>query len=319
MNYFLLLYLLTASNLFAKEEVTTEVPYKVQVSQGNFDNKVEISWDSIPTAQYYTLERVYDTPESTVKGKKVDLKTNILVPLTPKTSFTDYTIPFGQHIYTVNAFKTNIAPIEETKRQLKKRLKAIEKSGTNIAIPIETNIITLATYSNVGHRKVSDKEFFLEFQKAIDSSLPRIRTMKMLNFFGEKKKGWKEGQLIYKTTGIIRKPFKVTITYKDFVDQSLRLNGTYEVQIFKLFAQDGKLVGTFHVDGIYKGTITHNLILDGGQSVGGTYDVQQEGGAMVALPWDVTTHPLDDTQYEDALKGTIAESETEEKKESEKE
>lgn len=310
MKYLLLFFMFVTADIYSATQKDQNPSDSISVSDGVFDDKVDISWDSIPTAEYYQLERSYNAPYHTKLGKKQTLETNILLSQTKELSYSDTTIPFGQHVYAVKAFKTNIAPIDESRRQRRKRERAIKKSGTNIAIPLETNVNIIATFSDVGHRKVSDQEFFLEFQKTIDSSLPRIRTMKMLNFFGEKKKGWKNGQLVYKTTGIIRRPFRVTIEYNDFIDQSLALTGTYEVQIFKLFAQEGKLVGTFKVDGIYKGTVTHNLIIDRGQSIGGTYDVQQEGSKLVSLPWDVTTHPLDDSQYEDALKSSLKEEDT---------
>ena len=308
---FLLYFIFMASNIHANVPES----YKLYVSDGNYNNKVDLKWDKVPEAEYYTVKRVYNAPKNSKLGKIVPIETNKLVTQTKTTSYTDNDISFGQHLYVVTAYKTNITEKIETKRERKKREKESKKTETIIPIPIVTNVVAITNMTDLGHRKITDQEFFLEFQKTIDSSLPRIRTMKMLNFFGEKKPGWNKGRLIYKTTGIIRKPFRVTIQYEDFIDQSLSLNGTYEVQIFKLFAQEGKLVGTFNVDGIYKGTVTHNLIIDGGQSIGGTYDVQQEGGKMVSLPWNVTTHPLDDTQYEDALKGTIQETTETEKNE----
>ena len=312
MKVLFLFFMFMISYIFAEETSVTEPsPYTLKVSDGDFNNKVDLVWDTVPEAEYYSVARVYNAPKNTKLGKEVPLETNVLVQTGYQTRYTDNTIPFGEYLYIVTAYQTNIAEKIETKKELKKRTKLMKKTETVIPIPFITNITALSVMTNTGHRTVTDTEFFLEFQKTIDSSLPRIRTMKMLNFFGEKKPGWKNGRLVYKTTGIIRKPFRVTIKYEDFIDQSLSLEGTYEVQIFKLFAQEGKLVGTFNVDGIYKGTVTHNLIIDGGQSVGGTYEVQQEGGKMVSLPWDVTTHPLDDTQYEDALKGTIKESEVE--------
>ncbi|MGL4561432.1 MAG: hypothetical protein ACRCV0_03985 [Brevinema sp.] len=292
MIYFLLI-LMTTSITFANTN-----NYQLSISQGQFNDKVKLAWSIVPDAQYYNIERVYDAPKKTRRGKEEKLPVDILVTNTTETQYTDSTIPFGQYKYIINAFRTNILPLSD------KEIKKNKHNQTMI-----TNIDIIASITNTGYRKVTDKEFFLEFQKGIDSSLPRIRTMKMLNFFGEKKKGWRGGQLIYKTTGIIRKPFKVMIDYKDFMDQNLTLNGLYEVQIFKLFAQEGKLVGTFHVDGIYQGTVTHNLIIKDGKSVGGTYDVQQKDGKMVSLPWDITEHPLDDSQYEKNLKGTLTESE----------
>ena len=302
---FLLFFIFMASNIHANVPVS----YKLYVSDGTYDNKVDLKWDKIPEAEFYTVKRIYNAPKNSKLGKIVPVETNKIVAQTKTTSYSDNAISFGQHLYIVTAYKTNITEKIETKRELKKREKESEKTKMLIPIPIVTNLVAITNMTDLGHRKITDTEFFLEFQKTIDSSLPRIRTMKMLNFFGEKKPGWNKGKLVYKTTGIIRKPFRVTIKYEDFIDQSLSLNGTYEVQIFKLFAQEGKLIGTFNVDGIYKGTVTHNLIIDGGQSIGGTYDVQQEGRKMVSLPWNVTTHPLDDTQYEEALKGSLKESE----------
>ncbi len=288
--HILLIYILYTSPLFAQ---------KMTASDGAFDDKAAISWDVIPGAEFYRLERVYNAPYDSKMGKIVDLETNILIPSTKNTSYIDESIPAGQYLYTVTGFKTNISEIEETPRQKRQREDQIKKDGTNIAAPMQTNIISVGEIKDLGHRKITDTEFFLEFQKGIDSSLPRIRTMKMLNFFGEKKPGWVGGSLIYKTSGIFRKPFRVTIDYKDFTDQYLKLNGVYEVQIYKLLAQEGKLIGT----------VTHNLIVDGGQSVGGTYEVQQEGKPMVSLPWNVTTHPLDDSQYDGNLKSSLKASE----------
>ena len=301
---FLLFFIFMTSNTHANVPES----FNLRVSDGTYDNKVDLKWDKVPDAEYYTVKRIYNAPKNSKLGKIVPIETNKIVAQTKTTIYSDNEVPFGQHIYVVTAYKTNIAEKIETERERKSREKQSEKTEKLIPIPIVTNLIAITNMIGLGHRKITDKEFFLEFQKTIDSSLPRIRTMKMLNFFGEKKPGWKNGRLIYKTTGIIKKPFRVTIKYEDFIDQGLSLNGTYEIQIFKLFAQEGKLIGTFNVDGIYKGTITHNLIIDGGQSVGGTYEVQQEGGKMVSLPWDITTHPLDDTQYEEALKGSLKES-----------
>ncbi|MGL4394818.1 MAG: hypothetical protein ACRCS8_06310 [Brevinema sp.] len=271
MKLFYLL-LLSTSISFAQ---TTEPT--LTISQGEFSDKVNLSWSPISGANSYSVERVYDAPIKMRRGKEVKVPVDIIVTNTALTTHIDNSISFGMHKYIVKAFGADNSIISEI--------------------------------TNTGYRKVTDTEFFLEFQKAIDSSLPRIRTMKMLNFFGEKKKGLRGGQLIYKTTGIIKKPFKVMIDYKDFIDQGLKITGLYEVQIFKLMAQEGKLVGTFQVEGIYNGTVTHNLIIDRGQSVGGTYDVQQQGGKLVSLPWDVTEHPLDDSKYEQNLKGTLKEAE----------
>jgi len=287
----------------------TNLNYHLKASDGIYSNKVHLQWDHIPKADFYTISRSYNTPfQITKRGKKEPVDVLILKDLYHKTSYIDYSIPFGQYKYIITAYKTNIAPKKETKREIRKRKRLSRKTKNIIPIPIETNIIPISTLEDFGHRTVSDKEFFLEFQKGIDSSLPRIRTMKMLNFFGEKEEGLSNGQLIYKTTGIIRKPFRVMISYSNFIDQSLSLNGTYEVQIFRLFAQEGKLVGTFQVKGIYNGTVTHNLIIDRGQSIGGTYEVQQTNGTITSLPWDIASHPLDDTLYEESLKHSIKES-----------
>ncbi|MGL4367473.1 MAG: hypothetical protein ACRCTQ_04240 [Brevinemataceae bacterium] len=251
--------------------------YRLDASDGLFTDKATLKWDSVPKADFYEITRLYNGAHITKKGKNIVITADVIATNLKTPSFSDNKIPFGQYKYTVTAYQMSVSNNQ-------------------------TNNIPIAVMTDLGHRQVSDKEFFLEFQKSIDSSLPRIRTMKMLNFIGENQKGWKNGSLVYKTTGIIKRPFKVMITYKDFIDHVLSLNGTYEVQLFKLIKQEGKLIGTFLVDGIYKGTVTHNLIIEKGRSVGGFYEVQQQGKPKVQLPWDVTEHPLDDSQYEDALK-----------------
>lgn len=252
--------------------------FPVSASDGTYDDKIILVWKKIPVAAKYKILRIDHSPKKIYKGKEVALEPQILGIVT-NTEFTDSQVSFGEYKYII------------------------------VALDHQDNEIH--RMEDIGHRKVNDIEFFLEFQKGIDSSLPRIRTMKMLNFIGEKKSGWRGGHLIYKTTGIIKKPLRIMIKYEDFIDQSLKINGTYEVQIFKLLKQQGKLVGTLSVDGIYKGTITHDLIIDNGRAVGGTYKVQQSGKPMTILPWDITEHPLDDSQYEDVLKNTLKETNNE--------
>ena len=283
--------------------------YNLQVSDGIYDNKVDLEWYSVPEAEFYTIQRAYNTLKNSKLGKIIPVETNTLVTQITTTNYTDTNIPFGQHLYIITAYKTNITQLKESNRERKRRERENDKKHILTPIPMVTNIVMITNMTDVGHRKITDQEFFLEFQKTIESSLPRINTMKMLNFFGEKKTGWRQGYLVYKTTGIIQKPFRVMIKYTDFVDQVLSINGTYEVQIFKLFAQEGKLVGTINVDGIYKGSVTHNLIIDKGQAIGGTYEVQQAGGPLVSLPWDTAAHPLDDSEYENALKSSLLEVE----------
>ncbi|MGL5253507.1 MAG: hypothetical protein ACRC9L_00540 [Brevinema sp.] len=247
----------------------------ITASEGTFDDKIIVEWNAVSNAAHYRIDRVFDSPYTTVKGKNIPIE-SVLLGETDKLSFTDMPAPPGRHKYIVTA---------------------LDKDGEE-----------LSSEEGFGWRKITDQEFFFEFQKGIDSSLPRIRTLKSLNFFGEKKPGWKNGSLVYKTSGIFRRPIRITITYTNFTDQYLSLNGTYEIQIFKIIGQKGKLVGTINVDGIYKGSVTHDLVLDRGKSTnGGVYRVQQEGRPEIVLPWNVTPHPLDDSQYEKNLKGTIGE------------
>lgn len=294
MGYFLFFPLLFFCRiLFAQN---TNMIYQVQISKGLYSNKVELHWDAVPHAEFYKICRVYHAPYQITKRGM----TNLIIPTIleenfHQTEYTDETIPYGEYKYIITAMKTNITPI------LKQHKKIVNTTHQTF----ETNLLSLATITNYGYRTVTDKEFFLEFQKTIDSSLPRIRTMKMLNFFGERVYGLQSGQLVYKTTGIFRHPFRVMIAYTNFIDQNLVLNGIYEIQIFKLFAQKGKLVGTFYVDGIYKGTVTHNLIISGGHSTGGTYEIQQTNGKITTLPWNITTHPLDDSLYKDNLNHSL--------------
>ncbi|MGL5720849.1 MAG: hypothetical protein ACRCY4_00390 [Brevinema sp.] len=247
----------------------------VRASEGLFDDKIVVSWDAVSNAVRYKIDRVFDSPYSTVKGKNIPIQ-SVSLGETNRLSFIDLPAPPGRHKYTITAF--------------------------------DSNSNQLSVLEGFGWRKITDEEFFFEFQKGIDSSLPRIRTLKSLNFFGEKKPGWKSGNLVYKTSGIFKRPIRITISYTNFTDQYLTLNGTYEIQIFKIIGQRGKLVGTIDIDGIYKGSVTHDLVLEKGQSTnGGVYRVQQAGRPEVILPWNITPHPLDDSQYEKNLKGTMGE------------
>ena len=247
----------------------------VNASEGTFDDKIVVKWDAVSNAARYKIERVFDSPYTTVKGKNIPIQPETLGD-TNGLTFTDMPAPPGRHKYTITAF--------------------------------DNNSNQLIVQEGFGWRKITDQEFFFEFQKGIDSSLPRIRTLKSLNFFGEKKEGWKNGWLVYKTSGIFRRPIRITITYTNFTDQYLNLTGTYEIQIFKIIGQRGKLVGTINVDGIYKGSVTHDLVIEKGQSTnGGVYRVKQEGRPEAVFPWNVTPHPLDDSQYEKNLKGTMGE------------
>lgn len=251
----------------------------ITASEGAFKDKIILSWGKAEGAAYYTVQRLPDTPYLVVKGKDLPVEPTMLTQ-TKALSYTDLPSPPGRQKYVVSAY--------DASNQI------------------------LRTEEGFGWRQVSDREFFLEFQKGIDSSLPRIRSMKQLNFWGEKVEGWRKGGLVYKTSGIFRRPIRITITYTNFTDQYLRLTGVYEVQIFKIIGQKGKLVGTIEVDGIYKGSITHDLvILKGQSSEGGVYRVRQNGGAETVLPWNIATHPLDDARYESNLQHTMKDAKKE--------
>ncbi len=243
---------------------------KVTVSNGEFDNKVNIYWVGIPEAEFYSVERSFDTPYCSVLGKTVPVQTNVLVPATKTTNHTDDTIPYGMYTYTIKAFKTN-----------------------QNAQPIEIAVISEASGS--GYRQVSDHEFFLSYQRTIDSSLPRINSMGKLNAKGEKMDGWRDGFLTYQTGNVFKRPFLITITYNNFADQNLTLNGTYETQIGNLVTQSGVTVGTIDVTGIYNGTVVMDLIIKKGKAAGGNYKVKQGDGEEVLIAWDATPHPVEDT------------------------
>lgn len=250
---------------------STDMDFSAKGSLGEFDNKISLSWTSIPEADFYNISRSYDANNFTKRGKTIPIVRELIQSQIKDTKYEDTKAPFGMHKYLIEAFKIQ-----------------------------EGNAISLAKIEVSGYRKISNQEFFFEFQKAIESSLPRIRSMKRLNLRGEKKIGWKHGYLIYKTSGVFTRPFTVTINYENFVDQSLTLNGIYQVCLDKLLTQKGKLVGIFKVSGIYEGTVTHNLIIHRGKAVGGTYDVQQKDHPFESLPWNITEHPLDDSQYPEA-------------------
>lgn len=79
----------------------------------------------------------------------------------------------------------------------------------------------------------------------------------------------------------------ILITYSDYCDLYMTMNGTQHTVINDVFSQNGTLTGCqIDVTGVYTGYVRYNLIISGGKPAGGYYYVSQDGGAETQIPYN---------------------------------
>lgn len=146
------------------------------------------------------------------------------------------------------------------------RILAINKSSED----------TLTTTA-VGYRAISNLEFFLEVNKTYKYSQEKVGKLKNEALGEETVGGDYHGTLEYNSYLEGLSSAKAILTYDNYKDFYLTLDGVQTTKIEALFAKNGKVYDTVYVDGIYKGFVDHNIEVTGGDPSGGYYTIGQIG------------------------------------------
>lgn len=127
-----------------------------------------------------------------------------------------------------------------------------------------------------GYRQVTPKEFFLEVNKTYKYSQAKIGKLNAKELGKESAGGDIHGTLEY-DSWLNGFKAKAKLTYDNYKDFYLVLNGVQMTNIDGLISQDGDVSDTVKVAGIYTGFIDHHITVDGGDPDGGFYTVGVEG------------------------------------------
>ncbi len=129
----------------------------------------------------------------------------------------------------------------------------------------------------VGYRSISNLEFFLEVNKTYKYSQSKVGKLNNEALGVETVGGDYHGTLEYNSYLEGLSSAKAILTYDNYRDFYLTLNGVQTTKIEALFAKDGNVYDIVFVDGIYKGFVDHHIEVDGGDPSGGFYTIGQTG------------------------------------------
>ncbi len=135
-------------------------------------------------------------------------------------------------------------------------------------------------------RAITDGEFLDLYCQTVARSQQKLTRMHKsgLEAYGtETVKGDISGTCVYKTSihDVIR--VKATVTYTNYRDYDLVLNGTQIIIVNWLSA--GYFIGTVHVSGKYEGHVRYDLDIKNGTASGRYYHVQHSTGNETAISY----------------------------------
>lgn len=129
-----------------------------------------------------------------------------------------------------------------------------------------------------GYRKVTPKEFFLEVNKTYKYSQAKIGLLNSKDLGTESAGGDIHGTLTYSSKLNGLSSADANLTYDNYKDFYLTLNGIQRTKIEKLITQKGTVSDTVRTSGMYVGFVDHHITVSGGDPNGGYYTVGVEGG-----------------------------------------
>lgn len=136
-----------------------------------------------------------------------------------------------------------------------------------------------------GYRLVTPKEFFLEINKTYKYSQAKIGLLQNEDLGTESAGGDIHGTLTYSSKLNGLSSADAVLTYGNYKDFYLTLNGKQKTKIEKLIAKKGNVSDTVRASGIYVGFVDHHISVDGGDPNGGYYTVGVEGGDTATVPF----------------------------------
>ncbi len=233
---------------FASYPTAPPAPAHVASSDGSYYDKVSVAWDTSDGATYYRVYRA-EAP----LGPFIQLGGNL-----PVTVYDDYSVQPGKFFYKIAAFNSDN-----------------EESAHSDVDP--------------GYRALTDQEFLFEYNKTVVRSNDKLVLMHNdgSDAIGEEiQYGDVSGTCSYKATGNIWGA-DVSITYSNYCDYYLVLNGTQETNIgFPAWDKDGSLTGTVYVSGVYNGYVRYALEIVNGDAGGGYYYASQNGAPETQVSWE---------------------------------
>jgi len=236
------------SDGFASSPTAPPAPAHVLSSDGSYYDEVSVAWDVSDGATYYRAYRA-GAPLGPFIQHGGDLSV---------TAYEDYSVQPGQYFYKIAAFNSDG-----------------EESAHSAVDP--------------GYRALTDQEFLFEYNKTVIRSNEKLVLMHNdgSDAIGEEiQYGDVSGTCMYKATGNIWGA-DVAITYSNYCDYYLVLNGTQETNIgFPAWDKDGSLTGTVYISGLYNGYVCYALEIVNGDAGGGYYYVSQNGGPETQVSWE---------------------------------
>ncbi len=219
----------------------------VTASDGAYADRVSITWTAVDRATKYKVFRTDWTKATVQVGGDIT-----------GTSCEDAGVPAG-------AFKYKVVPFADT-------LEGIHSDPDQ------------------GYRSVTNEEFFREFMASIAVTNKRLTKMHQsgLGALGTEtiKAVNSDGICVYTASGGFSGA-DVRITYTDYCDLYMTMNGTQHTVITNVSNQSGTLNGCqIDVTGVYTGYVRYDLIISGGKPAGGYYYVSQNGGAETQIPYN---------------------------------
>lgn len=128
-----------------------------------------------------------------------------------------------------------------------------------------------------GYRAITPKEFFLEVNKVYHTSQSKISLLNSESLGEESAGGDIHGTVTY-TAKLGWGNVKADLTYDNYKDTYLVLNGKQHTNIESLTKRNGTVTDTVFISGIYSGFVDHHINVENSNPASGFYTVGVEGG-----------------------------------------
>lgn len=133
------------------------------------------------------------------------------------------------------------------------------------------------TSTDVGYRTISNLEFFLEVNKTYKYSQAKVGKLNDEDLGKETVGGNVHGTLEYNSYLEGLSGAKAILTYDNYKDFYLTLDGVQSTNIDGLFSKNGNVSDIVYIEGIYPGYVDHHIEVSGGKPSGGYYTIGQPG------------------------------------------
>lgn len=241
---------------FAALDSALDAPKNISATDGEYSDRVIVTWSAVTNADYYRLYRVKKTLIKSGSAYSFqDIETQVGGNITA-TSYEDTDVPPGKCLYSVAAFSNQYG------------------EGAHSGYI-------------AGYRTMSDQEFLDEFNQQIHYAFYKIPH---LGNFGDDtvNDDTGSGSVHYVSSWMsFMSKVKVEITFTNYCDSYMIFNGEQLTVITNILSQSGTLTNQINVTGIYTGYVRYNIEILSSNPGGGNYVVSQdEGVTETSLSWE---------------------------------